>query len=234
MGKNRSFLLPILSRFRPSQAQAAIIAAVITGLCGIIAVLLDNRSSHPTIDHPTSTYTLTASPTETPTLTPSPTSSMTPTPKTIQLGRDQAFNKTNTYDDKRGNVLVVGGWPVPTRDGGEASWQIPVDNASVSELSITIFTNGDLWSGKGIHSTTPGECVEIYMDDVIVFTIECTEQQGGNYWPAASPMGSPSYATGSIPSPVTNTVSKFVLRVLAKPYAVLDIASIEVSIIQGG
>ena len=69
----------------------------------------------------------------------------------------------------------------------------------MNKLSLTIYTNGQKWYSKGIHSTRQDGTVDIYVDDVLVHTIVCdTRGEYGDYWPKKAPAGRSSYATGTI------------------------------------
>ncbi|MBL7182900.1 MAG: hypothetical protein ISS50_00455 [Anaerolineae bacterium] len=155
-----------------------------------------------------------------------------------QVTWDQVQDQADaTCTDARGEVLIVGGCVKgPSADGGQAQWTLTTKAGQVHKLSLTIYTNGQKWRGKGIHSTLQGGTVDIYINDVLVHTIVCdTLGEYGDYWPKKAPVGRPSYATGTIDvSGRGISGPTLTIKIVTSPHAAVDINRIEMSVASSG
>jgi len=94
--------------------------------------------------------------------------------------------------DKYGGVIIVGGSTRgPFTSGGAAACKIALAE-NTDRVSLRI-SNGHHW-GKGVHSTTRGGTLKIYMNDQLVHTVVAdTRGLYGDYWPRSFPAGSNAY-----------------------------------------
>lgn len=140
--------------------------------------------------------------------------------------------KGTTTSDEHGDVLIVGGTVRgPSANGGQAQWTITTEAGQVSKLSVTIYTNGEKWRGKGIHSTRQNGTVDIYVNGVLVHTIVCdTRGEYDDYWPKKAPVSLPSYTTGTIDvSGQGISGPTLSIKIVASPYTAVDINRIKMS-----
>lgn len=145
--------------------------------------------------------------------------------------KEAAATTGATTPDPAGDVLIIGGSVEgPSGAGGQATWTTSAAPRRAAQLSLTIYTNGDRWYGKGIHSTRPGGTVGIYVNDMLVHTIACDRRGAyGDYWPAQSPAGQAVYATGSLDVAGRGIRGPaLTLKIVASPYTAVDIHQIEV------
>lgn len=150
---------------------------------------------------------------------------------------DKAQEQINATIDANGDVLILGGSVMgPSGRGGQAQWAISTGAGQVNELTVTIFTNGQRWRGKGIHSTRPNGTVDIYVNNTLVHTIVCNNRGAyEDYWPQNAPVGSPAYETGTIDVSGQGISGPILaLKIITSPYTALDINKIKISVTSEG
>lgn len=149
------------------------------------------------------------------------------------LSWEDAQASSGSTEDAHGDVLIIGGnVNGPSDAGGEATWTLDVGSKPITQLSFSILTQGARYRGKGIHATQSGGAVDIYVNEVLVHTIACTELGGYNdYWPATAPIGSNSYTSGLI-DVAGRGIQGPTLRIkfVAHPYTAIDINALEVTV----
>jgi hypothetical protein len=142
----------------------------------------------------------------------------------------QPVSGTNTRDPA-GDVLLIGGTTQgPSADGGEAMWTLTLQDGPVNQVQITLWTNGELYWGKGIHSLDQDGTVSLYLGEQLVHTIVCdTLGEFNNYWPASAPVGSSTYVTDTITlaEPVGPDLT---FRIVAEPGTSMDISKIQLTL----
>lgn len=103
--------------------------------------------------------------------------------------------------------------------------------ALYTEIYITIYTNGEKFVGKGIHSTRYGRGIELWVSGKKVYEIKCEVQDlYGDYWPAAALPGSAKITTGWLHTDNLSLSGTVELKVQANPHVAADIHSIEVKL----
>ena len=143
----------------------------------------------------------------------------------------KAYNGTVTFD-RHGDTLIVGGTTKgPSARGGQAQWTTTVGSGAIGRLSVTVYTNGGRWYGKGAHARIPRGTIAMYVNGVAVHTLVCdTRGAYGDYWPNQAPAGSRSYSTGQIDvSGKTIQGPTLSIKLVAKPYTAIDVNAIEIS-----
>lgn len=149
------------------------------------------------------------------------------------LSWEDAQASSGSTEDAHGDVLIIGGnVNGPSDAGGEATWTLDVGSKPITQLSFSILTQGAHYRGKGIHATQPDGAVDIYVNEVLVHTIICTEPGGyGDYWPATAPIGSGSYASGLI-DVAGQGIQGPTLRItlVAQPFTAIDINALKVTV----